>query len=1753
MRNLFLGKEMIRFSMSFLLAIAIATLAGCGAGGGGTSTASGVGAGNTPAAAAAAQTITGTVAIGLPLASATVTVKDVTGATVSGTTQANGTFSIAVTGMTPPFMLKADHASLGVNSLYSVLPTLSMTTTSTANVNITPVTTLVMYELNQGKDPGSMYIGASATSFATLTTKASVEPTTLTVRNRLAALGTVNSGFDILYGSFAVGSADGYDTALDSIGKITAYPIGGVTLVTTTATVTNYAAAAASSVNAVALTTGAASITAGGTSTIIRAKVTDANNAAVGGVTVNFTTTAGTLSATSATTDSTTGIAQVSLTSPAVTGSATINASANGVFAPYNTVTVNFVPGPVAAIGMNAQPLSVLPGGLSTLTIVATDTNSNPVGAGQIINFSSNNLAGVFSAQSVATDANGRVTVTYTASPASAVIARTEVLTAKASNGINSTVNMNVSSGIAVVGSVVVTPSTASIKAGGATTNLNATVRDINNNLVSGATVSFTVSSGTLSSATALSVNGVATVTLTSGNSVLTANVTASNNGYTSNTTVAYTAGAPAAISLNGAPNTAIPTGTSTITAAVLDSNGNPVAGEPLTFSFAQQGSGTPSLSATSIATDVNGLARVTYTAGSSAGTDIVTATTSNAIAAAGASRATITVANNAAVVGSVVTTASKPSIPVTTGNTQISATVKDTTGKALSGQLVTFAASAGSLSSTTATTDVNGIAVTSLVAGGSVLTSTVSASTGGYTSNNVSVAFTAGAASTITVNAAPAAIGVAGTSTITAYVVDGSASHNPVAGEPVTFAFTAKGSGNSATLGSTTVLTNANGLAVVSYTAGTSAGTDTISATTSNVVTSSVSIISSAATTAVNGVALTTGAASIATGGSTTFVRAKVTDINGAAAAGVTVNFSTSAGTLSAGPYVTDGTGIVQATLTSSNNLGTANIVANASGFVATANVTFTAGNPGTVALLAGSTSITSGGNTTLNAVVVDANHNPVSGQTVTFAVSGVPAYGTISPVTAVTSVNGIAGPVTYTAGSTAGTDNVVATLAGGTASTSVSIRVVAGLSASTLSIGTSKTGVKSDNSDTATITVTATNSSNVAVSGVPVTFTSPDSNTSAVVTGSITGTTLTVTGVTSGSLAVGQNIAGTGVSAGTQITALGTGTGGIGTYTVNPSQPAPVASTTVTATTSKGGTLGASSCQTGANGQCSITVSSGNADQSNRTVSVIASSPGVTTPASGSISIPLQITGSTVTLASGQTVLVSGATPTSATLTVTALNDGGVGVYNTPVSLAVSGTGNVTLSSTSGNTDVNGQLAVTVTGLTSGTATVTATALGATKTKDFTVSASGSEFKITAPSTNPAALTTNTGTLPFTVQGGTPVPTNVRLSTSIGTWSVCAGAGSTGVGTSVCTLPWTTAVSPSATTGSIAGTTLTLGGVVTGTFAVGQPLSGVGITSGTIITAQLTGPAGGAGTYTVSPSQTVVGPIAVAALPTVTATLSSTIAGVASVQVDGLDINGAVMVSDSRKVAMSSATAAAISLQSNVSVLQPSSGATSNSATVTATVRDASNQPVGNSAVVFSLVSPPGGGETVSPSLVLSSDGVASTDPIGQAKTTFTSGSLPTAAGGMIIRGRVVNTGNGICLNTEATPPSTNGGTAICGDTVMHIGGTAGSIVIGQGTTISSDLTNTSYIFPMSLLVSDSNGNPMSNAVVSLSAWPVEFYTGTIRYVLANTPPCTITIKWRLPQRRHEQESYSQCRRRSQYCWGNEYGSKLSGAISS
>jgi hypothetical protein len=167
-------------------------------------------------------------------------------------------------------------------------------------------------------------------------------------------------------------------------------------------------------------------------------------------------------------------------------------------------------------------------------------------------------------------------------------------------------------------------------------------------------------------------------------------------------------------------------------------------------------------------------------------------------------------------------------------------------------------------------------------------------------------------------------------------------------------------------------------------------------------------------------------------------------------------------------------------------------------------------------------------------------------------------------------------------------------------------------------------------------------------------------------------------------------------------------------------------------------------------------------------------------------------------------------------------------------------------------------------------------------------------------------------------------------------------------------------------------------------------------------------------------------------------------------------------------------SSQAAKIALQASATVVAPSRGGITNSVTLTATVKNAFDQVVGGAPVAFSIENPTGGGEYVSPPIVYTND-------YGVAEATFTSGSLSTDAEGVTVKASLV----------DILPPVE--------DTIdIVIGGTAGSVVITQGTTMESINSDTAYRLPMSVLVSDSNGNPMTNTIVSLSAWPIRYATG-------------------------------------------------------
>ena len=200
-------------------------------------------------------------------------------------------------------------------------------------------------------------------------------------------------------------------------------------------------------------------------------------------------------------------------------------------------------------------------------------------------------------------------------------------------------------------------------------------------------------------------------------------------------------------------------------------------------------------------------------------------------------------------------------------------------------------------------------------------------------------------------------------------------------------------------------------------------------------------------------------------------------------------------------------------------------------------------------------------------------------------------------------------------------------------------------------------------------------------------------------------------------------------------------------------------------------------------------------------------------------------------------------------------------------------------------------------------------------------------------------------------------------------------------------------------------------------------------------------------------------------------TAIFNSADAGTATIQVyptETPSINDTVTIA----IAAPSSEASKIFFQTSATVVAPSIGDAKNSVTLIAEVTNAKNQVVSGAPVLFSIVTPTGGGEYVSPA-------IAFTDQSGIATSVFTSGSLVAGADGVVVKAELID--------VDAS------------DTVsIIISGQAISLAIGRSTEILTDYEETMYQLPMTVLVTDSNGSPVQQTQVSLNLWPSDYRTG-------------------------------------------------------
>lgn len=204
-------------------------------------------------------------------------------------------------------------------------------------------------------------------------------------------------------------------------------------------------------------------------------------------------------------------------------------------------------------------------------------------------------------------------------------------------------------------------------------------------------------------------------------------------------------------------------------------------------------------------------------------------------------------------------------------------------------------------------------------------------------------------------------------------------------------------------------------------------------------------------------------------------------------------------------------------------------------------------------------------------------------------------------------------------------------------------------------------------------------------------------------------------------------------------------------------------------------------------------------------------------------------------------------------------------------------------------------------------------------------------------------------------------------------------------------------------------------------------------------------------------------------------TATFLAGTTGTANVSVTGTSAQGDPF-SDQISITVQSANVSRIDLQAFPSVVSPDVGAGPGTATLSATVRDAGNNGVKGVTVSFNIANGPGGGESLSPN-------TAVTNEAGIATSTFSAGGLTSAQNGVTITASVVSTPT---VNDSAN---------------LTIGQQAARIVLGTTNKISVYTVNgleIGYALPYTLVVTDTNGNPIPNQVVNLGLYPLEFYTG-------------------------------------------------------
>ncbi|WP_213990737.1 Ig-like domain-containing protein [Sodalis sp. dw_96] len=655
----------------------------------------------------------------------------------------------------------------------------------------------------------------------------------------------------------------------------------------------------------------------------VRAKVTDAGGNPVAGQTVTFTATNGATVTTVTGTTGADGFATATLTNLRA-GTSVVTATLNGVSRSVNT---NFNADPTTAkVTLSVVHTGMVADGIATneVSALVTDANGNPL-SGQTVAFTASN--GTVTSVINPTGADGIATANITSKTAGP-----STVTATLTNGGNQAKE------VTFIADVATARITLSVVNSGATADgiqrneVRAEVTDVNGNKLAGQTVNFTVAApAVLFSATnPTDADGNATATIiskTAGTFAVTAKLI---NGTSQSQDVIFipdtvTAGIELTVVRTGEVANGI--ATNEVSAHVTDASGNDLVGQSVTFTATDVDA-----SPITLITGDGGLVTATFTS-HKAGTSTVVATLTNGNNAS-ENIAFIADASTARIVLTVVRTGE---VANGTDTNEVSAHVADANGNILAGQTVTFAANNVITSPVILTTSLTGTvnaAFASHVAG----TSTVTATLVNGANQAVAIAFIADASTAriaLTVlRTNQVANGIA-TNEVSAHVTD--ANGNDLVGQTVTFNAT------DVLVSPVVVPTDADGSATATFASHT-AGTSTVTATLPSGGPQQVPINFIADVTTARVVLSVVRTGAVADGIATNEVSALVEDANGNILAGQTVTFTASNGaTPTAVINPTGPDGIATATLTSmteGNSVVTAQLTGGTSG---TATVNFT------------------------------------------------------------------------------------------------------------------------------------------------------------------------------------------------------------------------------------------------------------------------------------------------------------------------------------------------------------------------------------------------------------------------------------------------------------------------------------------------------------------------------------------------------------------------------------------------------------------------------------------------------------------------------------------------------------------------------------------------------------------------------------------------------------------------------------------